>query len=115
MAVIKNYPKALKKRKNTAKLKSLEVASQTHRAFYKSINFEDFLRNNITETEREFRLVVKEINQDSLTILVHPLGRDGETYDGYCLRFNVEPKQAIDNLMKFLREGVTTEKVPTII
>lgn len=112
-----NFNKAIsdemKRRKNTAKLRALETANKAHRSFVGSITFEDFLRNNSTETDREFRLVVREINADSLTLLIHPAGRDGQTYDAYSIRYNLEPKQAIDNLMKFLRsEKVLTEGVP---
>lgn len=32
-------------------------------------------------------------------------------HDGYVMRFNVEPKQAIDNLMKYLRQETITEKI----
>lgn len=86
-------------------------ANANHRAFSTAIQFEEFLRQNSTDTEREFRLVVTEKGQDALTILCHPLGRDGQTYDGYVMRFNVEPKKAIDNLMKYLRQETITEKV----
>jgi len=102
----------MKKRKLTPKSKALMNASVNHRAFNSSLNFEDFLRRNVTDTEREFRLVVREKSPDAVTILCHPLGRDGETYDGYAMRYNIEPKQAIDNLMKYLREKPLTEKLP---
>jgi len=86
-------------------------ANANHRAFHTAIQFEEFLRQNITKKEREFRLVVTDAKPDAVTIMCHPLGRDGHTYDGYVMRFNVEPKQAIDNLMKYLRQETITEKI----
>lgn len=91
--------------------RALHIANVTHRAFSSSVTFEDFLRNNANPEGfggSEFRLVINQEHPDgTLEIYCHPLGRDGETYDGYVKHFTIDPKQAIDNLMKYLREKPT--------
>ena len=91
--------------------RALHIANVTHRAFSSSVTFEDFLRNNANPDGfggSEFRLVINQEHPDgTLEIYCHPLGRDGETYDGYVKHFTIDPKTAIDNLVKYLREKPT--------
>lgn len=104
----------MKKRKQTAKRKALEVASQSHRAFNHAIQIEDYLRMNLKKGNTQFLLEVKQNGLDALGVEISPLVKnDGyvfkpanqnNIYLGYVMRFNIEPKGAIDNLMKFLRE-----------
>lgn len=95
-------------KKLSLRKRALQNATANQRAFYKSITFEDFLRNNANKeglSGSEFRLVINNETPDgSIQIYCHPFGRDGETYDAYVWHFNIEPKTAIDNLMKYLRE-----------
>jgi hypothetical protein len=58
---------------------------------------EKFIRDNAKDGV-EFRLVVS--NTNPLTVYIHPLGRDGETYDCYVHGFSINPKQPFDNLAK---------------
>lgn len=103
----------MKTRKNTSKKKAMEVASQTHRAFGNCIQIEDYLRRNIKEGGSTFFLEVKEIGEDCLGVEISPMLNTDKNniYLGYVMRFNIEPKRAIDNLMKFLREKPLNEKL----
>lgn len=112
-----------KKRKDTARANAMEKASQFHRAFNLTTNIEDFLRKHYDkEIQFEFEVyadcaIVRfkaiennpavpklGIKQESLVV---------DTYEGYCTRYNIEPRQAIDNIIKFLREKKVREKVLT--
>ncbi len=87
--------------------RALHVAQVNQRAFNGSISFEDFIINNIDKEKglTDFRLNVDHIEPDgTIVVYIHPLGRDGETYDGYVRLFEILPKKAIDNLVKLLRE-----------
>lgn len=101
------------KRKNTAKRKAMEVASQTHRAFHLVTSLEDYLRACAKYGSTLFKLEIKQLADDAvgieITPTIDPLIKDAydnpiNSYLGYAMRFNVEPKRAIDNLMKYLRE-----------
>jgi type III secretory pathway component EscV len=96
----------MRKRKNSAKRKALEIASQTHRAYHNSIQIEDYLRQNIKQGSRTFFLEVKDNGLDALGVEIRPmLDKDpNNVYVGYVMRFNIEPRRAIDNMVKFLRE-----------
>ena len=64
---------------------------------------EQYLKDN----GREYRLVI-----DGSTLYIHPLGKDGETFDGYVSGFNIYPKKPMDNISNYLelekniRDGV---------
>ena len=58
--------------------------------------FEQYLKENGIE----YRLVVSKTNP--LTIYIHPLGVDGESMDYYVNKFDIQPKQALDNLKKHI-------------
>lgn len=96
----------MRKRKQTAKRKALEVASQSHRAFNRAIQIEDYLRLNLKKGNTQFLLEVKQNAMDALGIEISPMlnTNPNNIYLGYVMRFNIEPKVAIDNLVKFLRE-----------
>ncbi len=90
------------------KRRALHIANANQRAFFSQIIFEDFLLNNSNEGQSgmEFRLVISRLHPDStLEIYCHPFGRDGETFDGYVCDSEIQPKKAIDNLMKYLNES----------
>jgi len=109
---MRNY----KKRKSTAIVNAMEKSSQMHRAFHTSITFEDWLRNNMyNRIAFEF-----EVRNDVMIVKfsAYPKGPGSDessgvidTYEGYSMRFNIEPKLAIDNLMKYLREKPLREKI----
>ena len=103
----------MKKRKDTSKKRALEIASKAHRAFHTPIQIEEYLRQNCKGGGRTFFLEVKQIAPDALGIEIKPmLGDDpNNVYLGYVMRFNIEPKKAIDNLMKFLREKSLNERI----
>lgn len=71
-----------------------------------SLTFEQFVRNNSNEfgvVGSEFRLVISEITEDgSIVFYCHPQGRRGETYDGVLTKFNIYPKTALDNVLKYI-------------
>lgn len=96
----------MKTRKQTAKRNALEIASKSHRAFNTAIQIEDYLRKHLKNGNFTFFLEVKQNGSDALGIEIKPmLSRDeNDVYLGYVMRFNIEPKRAIDNLMKYLRE-----------
>ena len=93
--------------KNLEKLKprrkALHIANVSSRALFAETLFEDFLRKNL-QGGNEFRLVATPQKDGTLEFYIHPLGRDGSTFDGYSRGTEVYPKKAIDNLMKYLRE-----------
>lgn len=104
------------KRKETAKKKALDVASKAHRAFYQAIDIEGYLRQQMkTYGGRTFFLEVKQVGSDALGIEIKPMldaENENNVYLGYVMRFNIEPKRAIDNLMKYLREKPLNEIMP---
>jgi len=103
----------MKKRKDTAKRRALEIASKTHRAFHTPIQIEEYLRRCIKNGGKTFFLEVQQVGPDALGIEIKPmLGDDpNNVYLGYVMRFNIEPKKAIDNLMKYLREKPINERI----
>lgn len=103
----------MKSRKETPKKKALEIASKSHRAFNNAIQIEDYLRLAMKKGHRTFFLEVKENKLDALGVEIKPMLSEDENdvYLGYVMRFNIEPKRAIDNLMKFLREKQLNEKI----
>lgn len=72
------------------------------------IKFDDFLINNQNEfglVGSEFRLVISDFDENgNVTFYCHPQGRSGDTYDGVATGFNVYPKTAIDNLLKYINK-----------
>lgn len=100
----------MKNRKQTARRKAMEVASRHHRAYrayWQSIQIEGWLRQVMKRTGgKTFFLEVHSVKDDCLGISIQPMLNTDKNcvYNGYVMRFNIEPKRAIDNLMKFLRE-----------
>ena len=65
--------------------------------------FGEFLKDNSKEGN-EFRLVTNLLPDGTMEFYCHPLGRDGETYDGYAMGLNIYPKRAIENLLNYIRD-----------
>jgi len=112
--------KKLQKRKSTSRVNAMEKANQAHRAFNNKITLEDWLRHVATQSVVGSVTFDFEIENDLVIVRfkAHPyLGDDTcspvDVYEGYCMRFNIEPKAAIDNMMKFLREKPLRERIVT--
>jgi len=55
------------------------------------MNFEEYFRKEVAEGKTEFRLVARVGEQTkTVTFYIHPLGRDGQTFDGHVAGDNVE-------------------------
>src|ERR1044071_3901886 len=94
----------MKDRKQTARVKAMASKNANNRAMYNAVQIEQWLRDN-KKNEIEFFFTVK---PDLVTVMF--VANDPDTgdqvgiYEGYCMRFSIEPKAAIDNLTKYLRQ-----------
>lgn len=106
-----------KKRKETARKRTLESANKFHRAFTHASSIEDWLRQNMYN-----RIVfeLSDVQNDNLIIKFKAYPRGPGTdetsgaiseYEAYVMRYSIEPKKAIDNLMKFFREKPLNERI----
>lgn len=101
----------MKDRKQTARVKAMTSKKANDRASFNSVQIEQWLRDN-RKNEIEFYFTVK---ADLVTVMF--VANDPDTgdqvgiYEGYCMRFSIEPKNAMDNLVKYLRQESFIDRV----
>lgn len=104
----------MKMRKMTNRSKGMALSRATSRAFGSRIIFEDFLRQQIESGHMNFRLHAQ-MHDDVVTVIIKPdvidmESKDTPTFLGYVMRSGIEPKTAIDNIIKYFKQEVKPER-----
>lgn len=73
-----------------------------------ALMFEDYLKNNLQEdlvSGNEFNIKVFFEEDDTISLYIHPIDRDGESFDGFIKGSMIVPKGPVLKLKNFLENA----------